>query len=77
MRNRLSRRSGKLIQAKNLTDENVVLYDLIAVNSHKNEIIQIGQVSSIDEAKKMKEQHRQDGFRYYILENNSVLEEIV
>ena len=77
MRKRFRRRPGKLIQAKPLTDYSDKEYDVIAVNSKTGEILKLEKVTALDEAKKVKEKYRQDGFKYYILENNSVLEEIV
>ena len=77
MRKRFHRRPGKLIQSKTLTDSSTKEYDVIAVNPKTRVILQLEKITALDEAKKVKEKYRQDGFKYYILENNSVLEEIV
>ena len=76
MKKRFHRRPGKLIQAKPLTDSSDKEYDVIAVNTSTREIISIGKIKAMDEAKELKEEHRQDGFKYYILEINSVLLEL-
>ena len=76
MKKRIHRRAGRLIQASRLTDANQEMYDVIAVNSKTGEILKVGQVTVIEEAKRLKEEQYKDGFKYYILENNSVLLEL-
>ena len=76
MRKRFHRRQGKLIQSKRLTDEEQIKYAVIGVNNKTSEITQLGEVSDIEEAKQLKEEKHQDGVRYYILEDSSVLLEL-
>jgi len=59
-----------------LTKAQDILYDFISVDEKSGNITLLAQVFSREEAKKVKDKHSKDGIKYYILENNSVLEEI-
>ena len=52
------------------------MYDVIGVNSKTGQIIKLGQVTVVEEAKRLKVEQYRDGFKYYILEDNSVLLEL-
>jgi len=76
MKRRIHRRAGKLIQANRLTNTNQEMYDVIGVNSKTGQIIKLGQVTVVEEAKRLKAEQYRDGFKYYVLEDNSVLLEL-
>ena len=77
MRKRFHRNPGRLIRPKPLTTEEPNLYDVVAINKATGDIHAVGQVTSIEEAKNLKVENGFPGCKYYILENNSVLTEIV
>ena len=77
MRKRFHRKPGKLLRPKPLTTEESILYDVVAINKATGDIYSVGQVTSIEEAKDLKVENGFPGCKYYILENNSVLTEIV
>lgn len=77
MRKRSHRKPRGLIRPKPLTTEEASLYDVVAINKATGDIHSVGQVTSIDEVKNLKMENAFPGCKYYILENNSVLTEIV
>ena len=77
MKKRFHSRHGGFIRAKALTTEPKVLYDVIAVNNKTGEIRTIDKVATVDEAKQISKEKRMDGFKFYLLENNTVLTELV
>ena len=77
MKKRFHSRHGGFIRSKALTTEPKVLYDVIAVNNKTGEIRTIDKVATVDEAKQISKEKRTDGFKFYLLENNTVLTELV
>ena len=77
MRRRFHKRMGGFIRPKALTTTEDVLYDVIAVNNKTGEIKVIAKVHNRDEAKQFTKGKVMDGFKFYLLENNTVLTELV
>ena len=76
MKKRFSRRIGGFIRAKALTSHTESLYDVIAVNEKTGEIKRLGKVSTADQAKEVATREVFNGFKFYLLENNTVLTEL-
>ena len=77
MKKRFHNRQGGFIRAKTLTTKPKTLYDVIAVNNKTGEIKVIDKVSTVAEAKQVIQDKRMNGFKFYLLENNTVLIELV
>ena len=77
MKKRFHNRQGGFIRAKALTTKPKTLYDVIAVNNKTGEIKVIDKVSTVAEAKQVVQDKRLNGFKFYLLENNTVLTELV
>lgn len=77
MRKRFHKRAGGFVRSKGLTQPPKVLYDVIAVNGKTGEIRVVDKVESIEEAKKVIRDKVITGFKFYLLENNTVLTELV
>jgi len=52
------------------------LYDVIAVNKRTGEIEPLDKVPTIEAAKELVKDRIMDGFKFYLLENNTVLIEL-
>jgi len=76
MRRRFHKGLGGFLRPKSLTSPVTELYDVIAVNKKTGEIKPIDRVSTVDEAKKLVKNIEMGGFRFYFLENNTVLIEL-
>ena len=77
MRKRFHKRAGGFIRSKGLTRPPKILYDVIAVNGKTGEIRVVGKVESVEEAKQVISNKVIAGFKFYLLENNTVLTELV
>ena len=77
MRKRFHKGLGGFLKNKPLTKLTDKLYDVIAVNKKTGEIIPISKAATVEEAKILVEDITMDGFKFYLLENNTVLIELV
>ena len=77
MTKRRHKGSGGFIRAKALTRSKEEVYDVVAVNKKTGEIRLLDKVETIDKAKDLVKNREMDGFRFYFLENNTVLLELV
>jgi len=60
-----------------LTNPPKVVYDVIAVNKNTGEIKHIDKATTVEEAKHLVQNRDMDGFKFYFLENNTALIELV
>ena len=67
---------GGFFRSSQLTSQNTRVYDVLAINEVTGLISTIGQVTSIDEAVKLKKQYLRPQLKYYMLENATVLKEL-
>ncbi len=67
---------GGFFRSNQLTSQNTRVYDVLAINEVTGLISTIGQVTSIDEAVKLKKQYLRPQLKYYMLENATVLKEL-
>ena len=67
---------GGFFRSNQLTSQNTRVYDVLAINEVTGLISTIGQVTSIDEAVKLKKQYLRQQLKYYMLENATVLKEL-
>ena len=67
---------GGFFRSNQLTSQNTRVYDVLAINEVTGLISTIGQVTSIDEAVKLKKQYLRPQHKYYMLENATVLKEL-
>ena len=77
MKKRFHRRQGGFVKPNPLTTTPKILYDVIAVNDKTGDIKVIDKVYTVDEAKQVIKDKRTNGFKFYLLENNTVLTELV
>ena len=77
MKKRFHNRAGGFFRPKPLTTVPEELYDVIAVNKSTWQIEPLDKVSTVDEAKRIVKDLHMDGFKFYLLENNTVLLELV
>lgn len=77
MRKRFHKGLGGFRKSKPLTSPVPELYDIIAVNRKTGEIKHLDKASTSEEAKDVVKGITMDGFRFYFLENNTVLIELV
>tara|TARA_Y100000310_G_scaffold341508_1_gene440870 strand:- start:2806 stop:3039 length:234 start_codon:yes stop_codon:yes gene_type:complete len=77
MRKRFHKGSGGFVRAKSLTSPVAELYDVIAVNKKTGEIRPLDKAPTIEAAKELVKSVDMDGFKFYFLENNTVLIELV
>jgi len=77
MRKRFHKGLGGFLRSKSLTSPVAELYDVIAVNKKTGEIKLIDKASTVDEAKRLVKSIEMGGFKFYFLENNTALIELV
>jgi len=76
MRKRFHKGLGGFLRSKSLTRPEAGLYDVIAVNKRTGEIEPLDKVPTIEAAKELVKDRIMDGFKFYLLENNTVLIEL-
>ena len=76
MKRRANKGRGGLIRSNRLTTKSDAVYDLLAINAETGKIINVGIVKSVEEARESKRTSLLTGYKYYILENNTVLLEL-
>ena len=77
MRKRFHKRLGGFLKSKSLTSPLVESYDVIAVNKKTGEIRPLDKAPTIEAAKELVKSIEMDGFKFYFLENNTALIELV
>ena len=77
MRKRFHKGLGGFIRQKRLTPSSTEVYDVIAVNKKTGVIKVIDKVQTVEEAKQSIRGKEMEGFKFYLLENNTVLKEVV
>lgn len=77
MKKRFHKGVGGFIRKKALTRSITPMYDVIAVNKTTGEIKALDKASTMAEAKAVVKGIEMDGFKFYLLENNTVLIELV
>jgi len=77
MRKRFHKGLGGFRKSTPLTNPPKAVYDVIAVNKKTGEIKPIDKATTVDEAKQLVQNREMDGFKFYFLENNTALIELV
>tara|TARA_Y100000310_G_C20522444_1_gene734331 strand:- start:286 stop:519 length:234 start_codon:yes stop_codon:yes gene_type:complete len=77
MRKRFHKGLGGFRRSESLTSPVGELYDVIAVNKKTGEIKPIDKATTVDEAKQLVKNIEMGGFKFYFLENNTALIELV
>ncbi len=77
MRRRFHKGAGGFRKTKPLTNPATEMYDVIAVNKKTGEIKPINKAPTIEVAKELVKSVEMNGFKFYFLENNTALIELV
>jgi hypothetical protein len=77
MKKRFHKGFGGFLRSKSLTSPVAETYDVIAVNRKTGEIKLLDKAPTVEAAKELVKSIDMDGFRFYLLENNTVLIELV